>query len=200
MTTGKHKENDESDENPQNKENSLSKQIPADLISKPNLLIQTHIEEGTGMTGYKDAEIYQEEGNKELEMEGLTEIVGTSDDINMDSMENNQTNGDNADNLSELSEPNLLKLTTDEDRIFSTREEAVETEIETTDYINSNIEKVAQTNFKRKCDDCDMEFSSDGSLLNHKRYKHEGIMYSCDLCNYKAGQAGNLKRHLSYHH
>ena len=118
LTNGKRKENDESAENPPNKENSMSKQIPADLISKPNLLIQTHIEEGTGMTGYKEAEIYQEEGNKELEMEGLTENVGTSDDINMDSMENNQTNGDNADNLSELSEPNLLKLTTDKDRIF----------------------------------------------------------------------------------
>ena len=95
-------------------------------------------------------------------------------------------------------ETNLLKLTTDKDRIFSTRDEVVETE--TTDYTNINIEQFNQTNSKRKCDDCDIQFSSDGSLLNHKRCKHEGIMYSCDLCNYKSGQAGNLKRHVSNNH
>ena len=62
-------------ENKESDENLMSKKNPADLISKSNLLIQTHVEEGTAMTGYKEAEINQEESNKELEIEVSTEML-----------------------------------------------------------------------------------------------------------------------------
>ena len=35
------------------------------------------------------------------------------------------------------------------------------------------------------CKECSKDFSSRGSLRNHKRAKHEGFMFSCNYCNYR---------------
>jgi hypothetical protein len=34
----------------------------------------------------------------------------------------------------------------------------------------------------------------------HTRTKHEGIVYSCNQCDYKATQQANLKRHQQSKH
>ena len=51
-----------------------------------------------------------------------------------------------------------------------------------------------------ECKECLAKFSSSGALTNHRKNKHEGISYSCEFCDYKNGQAGNLRRHLIRHH
>jgi len=51
-----------------------------------------------------------------------------------------------------------------------------------------------------KCKECLQKFASAGALINHRRSKHEGISYSCDFCDYKNGQAGNLRKHVVKHH
>ena len=32
-------------------------------------------------------------------------------------------------------------------------------------------------------------------VVGHKKFKHEGIKYECDQCDYKAAQPGKLKYH-----
>ena len=147
--------------------------------------------------------------SKELEIKGLTENVVPCDDIGMNLMKNNETDEEYGENLSGESETNLTEEETGEYGNVSCGDETIESEIETTEYMIENIEEVYRTNSKRKksigayslkCNDCEMQFSSQGSLLNHTRYKHDGVMYSCDFCEYKAGQAGNLKRHVGKNH
>ena len=149
------------------------------------------------------------EVSKELEIKGLTENGVPFDDSDINLMEHDETNDENEENPSELSETNLIKKETGEYGFVLAGEETIQSEIETTEYVIKNIQEVSRTNSKRKkssgtcnlkCDDCEMQFSSHGSLLNHKRYKHEGVMYSCNFCDYKAGQAGNLKRHVGKNH
>ena len=47
-----------------------------------------------------------------------------------------------------------------------------------------------------KCVVCALSYSSQGALLNHKRGKHEGVLYNCEIrdCNFSASQAGNLRQ------
>ena len=33
------------------------------------------------------------------------------------------------------------------------------------------------------CDQCDANFTQQTNLNNHKKSKHEGIIYDCDQCN-----------------
>ena len=53
-----------------------------------------------------------------------------------------------------------------------------------------------------RCDVCDLSYSSQGALLNHKRGIHQGIVYNCDYdgCGFSANQAGNLKQHIVKKH
>ena len=51
-----------------------------------------------------------------------------------------------------------------------------------------------------KCKECHQKFASAGALINHRRSKHEGISYSCEFCDYRNGQAGNLRKHVIRHH
>ena len=37
--------------------------------------------------------------------------------------------------------------------------------------------------------------ATSGNLNIHKQYKHEGIRYTCDQCDFMATQSGHLKRH-----
>ena len=49
------------------------------------------------------------------------------------------------------------------------------------------------------CDLCQAKFKSSTTLRRHKKSKHEGIRYDCHLCDYKATQKGDLKRHIRRH-
>ena len=57
--------------------------------------------------------------------------------------------------------------------------------------------------FKKQfhCDICDLSYSSQGALLNHKRGIHQGIVFRCEYgCGFSANQAGNLKTHVAKKH
>ena len=45
------------------------------------------------------------------------------------------------------------------------------------------------------CEECKAEFKYKQSLAQHIRSKHEGVRYSCDNCDHKATEVGNLKKH-----
>ena len=51
-----------------------------------------------------------------------------------------------------------------------------------------------------ECDECGATFKYKHHMLRHKRSKHEGVRYSCNYCDYKATQPGNLKTHKSSVH
>ena len=53
-----------------------------------------------------------------------------------------------------------------------------------------------------KCTICELSYASQGALLNHKKGKHEGILFYCELedCNFSASQAGNLRTHIMSKH
>ena len=51
-----------------------------------------------------------------------------------------------------------------------------------------------------KCEECDAVFKTKSGLLGHTKSKHEGIVYSCNQCNYKATQQGHLKAHKQSKH
>ena len=53
--------------------------------------------------------------------------------------------------------------------------------------------------FVYSCDQCEYEGSTT-SLKRHKRSKHEGIRYPCDLCNHLATTPFNLKLHKDSKH
>ena len=44
-----------------------------------------------------------------------------------------------------------------------------------------------------------LNLKSSTTLRIHKKSKHEGIRYDCHLCDYKATQKGDLKRHIQRH-
>ena len=50
------------------------------------------------------------------------------------------------------------------------------------------------------CEKCDAMLSSSFSLKRHDNAMHKGVRYSCDHCNYKATQLGNLKTHIKAVH
>merc|ERR1712142_1088139 len=52
----------------------------------------------------------------------------------------------------------------------------------------------------KSCEVCGARFASKGSLFNHKKYKHEGVTYSCYECDYKSGQSSNVKLHKQKYH
>ena len=49
------------------------------------------------------------------------------------------------------------------------------------------------------CDLCQAKFKSITALRIHIKSKHEGVRYKCHLCDYKATQKGDLKRHIERH-
>ena len=49
------------------------------------------------------------------------------------------------------------------------------------------------------CDLCQAKFKSITALRIHKKSKHEGVRYDCHLCDHKATQKGDLKKHISRH-
>merc|ERR1712142_1359684 len=50
-----------------------------------------------------------------------------------------------------------------------------------------------------KCDMCDNTFTTKRSMRRHKGYTHDGIRYSCLLCDYTASTRGNLYAHQNIH-
>jgi len=64
------------------------------------------------------------------------------------------------------------------------------------------VESFKVRNKPFKCVVCALSYSSQGALLNHKRGKHEGVMYNCEIrdCNFAASQAGNLRTHIMNKH
>ena len=50
-----------------------------------------------------------------------------------------------------------------------------------------------------KCDKCDNTFTTKRSMRRHKGYTHDGIRYSCFLCDYTASTKGNLYAHQNIH-
>ena len=53
---------------------------------------------------------------------------------------------------------------------------------------------------KFSCDQCDYKATQKGNLLSHIKAIHEGIKISCDQCDYKATQKGNLLSHIKAIH
>ena len=39
-----------------------------------------------------------------------------------------------------------------------------------------------------------------GSFNNHSKYKHEGVRYPCDQCEYSATTVSNIKKHIECKH
>ena len=52
------------------------------------------------------------------------------------------------------------------------------------------------------CDMCDKKFFIHGSLINHKRKVHDGIIdkHTCDVCGKVYSHVNSLKRHLRIEH
>ena len=46
-----------------------------------------------------------------------------------------------------------------------------------------------------KCSECPKVFTTSGSLTVHYKPVHEGVRYECKMCEYKATQKNDLKRH-----
>ena len=53
---------------------------------------------------------------------------------------------------------------------------------------------------KYKCDKCEKEYTTQGSLTVHKAKEHEGKRYPCDYCDHQAKEAGALQIHLDAIH
>ena len=51
-----------------------------------------------------------------------------------------------------------------------------------------------------KCEECGAKYSTSSGLKSHVNAKHEGVIYSCDLCVYMATQLVNLMRHIKAVH
>ena len=51
-----------------------------------------------------------------------------------------------------------------------------------------------------ECSHSDQQFTQNASLWTHKKFVHEGVKYSCDQCEYQAGQKDNLKAHKRTKH
>ena len=50
------------------------------------------------------------------------------------------------------------------------------------------------------CDQCDYKFTDTGNLDKHVKTIHGGIHYPCSQCDYKATQKPYLKSHVSSKH
>ena len=46
------------------------------------------------------------------------------------------------------------------------------------------------------CDHCENKVIQKGNIKVHIESKHEGIWYTCDHCEYKVIQKGNIKVHI----
>ena len=53
---------------------------------------------------------------------------------------------------------------------------------------------------KYSCDLCDCTATTQSNLRTHKRSKHEGVRYICDHCDYNATQESSLKTHKQSQH
>jgi len=53
---------------------------------------------------------------------------------------------------------------------------------------------------KYQCQLCDYQAKLAGNLKKHVQSKHEGIRYPCQQCDYQASQQDSLKRHVEYKH
>ena len=51
-----------------------------------------------------------------------------------------------------------------------------------------------------ECDSCDGSYASQGALYNHKKAKHEGVAYNCNICDFTCQQKNSLKVHMSKKH
>ena len=49
---------------------------------------------------------------------------------------------------------------------------------------------------KYSCEFCDYKASQKGNLQQHVQSIHVGVKYSCEFCDYKASQKGHLKQHV----
>ena len=45
------------------------------------------------------------------------------------------------------------------------------------------------------CDNCDYQVAHPRNLINHQKSIHEGVRYSCDKCDYHAKRQDNLHAH-----
>ena len=143
-------------------------------------------------------EVGQDDLEKFLEAARELEIKGLTEDINRRE-ENEQHIVLDMNELSEndiIEENATLVESDDVISITSIKSEMVPT---------SRPEKVTYRAKSGKsndnqCKECLSKFASGGALINHRRSKHEGVSYSCDFCEYKNGQAGNLKKHVTNHH
>ena len=153
-----------------------------------------------------EAELDQEdlerflEAAKELEIKGLTENFSTGDEeMNHESLLNMKDSTE-IDIIREEPYEISLEVITDvtESYLTNVKSEIIDLTSLTKSKKESKAPAPGSNNLE--CDECMIKFSGTGALLNHKRNKHEGVRYSCGFCEFNAGQAGNLRRHISKHH
>ena len=149
---------------------------------------------------------------KELEIKGLDQMFATNEGIDQEIPKKSQeiVKGEASENLVET----IVEEMPEENKGNNIEGD---NEISTSDFASklSKLVKAERSDKKSStesqkmkshgmsgfyCQECNKEFSGKGSLLNHTRYIHEGIVYSCDFCEYKAGQANNLKNHVIKKH
>ena len=66
--------------------------------------------------------------------------------------------------------------------------------------VNRDKREVVKVDGKYSCDQCDSQFTLQGTLNRHIRSKHEGVEYSCDDCVYQSSRLDNLKKHIESKH
>ena len=52
----------------------------------------------------------------------------------------------------------------------------------------------------KACDECAHKALSQETLKEHKQAKHEGVRYSCHLCNYQTAWSQKIKKHREVKH
>ena len=94
-------------------------------------------------------------------------------------------------------------------------EETVDVEINTDDTIEQTVMEENEINEEAKigkarrnfsdtksteCPECHAVFTLRNVMLRHYRSKHQGILYHCDQCDYKAKRQYNIRSHIANKH
>ena len=61
-------------------------------------------------------------------------------------------------------------------------------------------QQISVSNDSSQCPQCDAVFKQRYYMLQHIRYKHEGVKYSCSQCDYEAMTQTHLKKHIESVH
>ena len=146
---------------------------------------------------------------QDFEIKGLTKV---KDDESIDKDSFGDDQGEAGNVVVQEDEPvdiskhndktNIIYATRDEINNYDTTNEInafdITNESDYLDYQDHNESNDTNEFTKSKsliCQKCGLVFSSQSGFLRHTRTKHEGLLYSCNQCEYKATQPHHLKTH-----